>query len=58
MLGELDPFDYVLAERLHCTVEELTARVSNLEYHRWRAFFAYRKAMEELELERAARGKK
>jgi hypothetical protein len=58
MLGELEPFDYVLAERLHCTVEEMCNRVSNLEYHRWRAFYEYRQAMQDLELQEMTRGKK
>jgi hypothetical protein len=45
MLGELDPFDFVLAETLHMTVEEMNRRLSNAEYLAWRAFFIYRDAM-------------
>lgn len=52
MEGELDPFDFVLAEQLHCTVEELYDRMSNSEYHRWRAFYTWRQAMAELEAQR------
>ena len=39
------------------TVAELTQRLSNAEYHQWRAFHAYRQAMLEKEAkkEKAAR---
>jgi hypothetical protein len=45
MLGELDSFDFVLAETLHMTVEDMRLRLSNAEYLQWRAFFTYRESM-------------
>jgi hypothetical protein len=48
MLGELDPFDFVLAETLHMTVEEMNQRLSNAEYLQWRAFFSFREAMRDM----------
>lgn len=53
MTGQLDPFDFVLAERLGMTVEEMLNRISNREYLMWRAFYRYRNEMERLEWERA-----
>lgn len=49
MEEELDPFDFVLAENLGMTIEELHARMSNREYLAWRAFAVYRNAMREME---------
>ena len=40
-------FDFVLAERLHLTLEQVGA-MSNNEYIRWRAWYVYRAAKEEL----------
>lgn len=48
MEGELDPFDFVLAESLHMTVEEMRDRMSNNEYLQWRAFYVWRNAEQEL----------
>lgn len=45
--GELDPFDFLLAERLHLTLEQVGA-MSNREYLAWRAWRVYVNAMEEL----------
>lgn len=50
MEGSLDPFDFLLAERLGMTVGELRDRMSNDEYLQWRAFVKWRNAMQELEL--------
>ena len=47
MEGELDTFDFVLAETLHLTLEQVDA-MSNNEYLRWRAFYTYRAAMAEM----------
>lgn len=57
MEGELDPFPFVLAEALGMTIEDMLNRMSNQEYLQWQAFFTWRHAMQQLELE-AARGKK
>ena len=51
MTGELDAFDYVLAEALGMTVAEMQVRMGNDEFTRWRAFHTYRAAMRKLELE-------
>ena len=50
----LDPFDFVLAEALHMTVERL-GEMSSAEYLAWRAFYVYREAMQKLEADRAPR---
>lgn len=42
MLGEMDPFDFALAEKLGRSVEELQATVSAGELIRWRAFYVWR----------------
>jgi hypothetical protein len=47
MQGDLDPFDFVLAETLHLTLEQVDA-MSNHEYLRWRAWHTYRAAMAEM----------
>lgn len=47
--GELDPFDYDLAERLHMTVERMRNEMSNKEYLEWRALANYRAAQREVE---------
>lgn len=52
MEGELDPFDFMLAEALHMTVEDIWTRMSNQEYLRWRAFYTWRNAMAEFEAEK------
>jgi hypothetical protein len=49
----LDAFEFVLADRLKMTVEELRQTVSNREFHQWRAFYAYRRSLEELEIAKA-----
>ena len=48
MEGDLDPFDFVLAERLGMTLAQVGA-MSNNEYTRWRAFYVYRDAMSEMQ---------
>ena len=47
MEGELDPFDFVLAEALGKTLAEI-GQMSNHEYLRWRAWHVYRTAMAEM----------
>jgi len=44
MEGELDPFDFTLAETLGKTLAEIGA-MSNNEYLRWRAHDVWQKAM-------------
>ena len=44
MEGELDPFDFLLAEQLGITLAQVGA-MSNNEYLRWRAWHVYRTAM-------------
>lgn len=46
--GELDPFDFILAENLHMTVAEMRDRMGNDEYLQWRAFYVWRAAEREL----------
>lgn len=41
-LGEVPPFDFVLAERLGMTVGELHSRLGNDEYVEWIAFYKWR----------------
>lgn len=48
MEGELDPFDFILAERLGITLAAVEA-MSNNEYLRWRAFHTYRQAMKDMQ---------
>ncbi len=55
MEGELDPFDFLLAEALGMTVAEIRDRMSNAEYIEWRAFYTYRAAMRELANKEAKR---
>ena len=43
----LDPFPFVLAEKLHMTLAQLDD-MSNAEYLSWRAFHVWRDAMAEL----------
>ena len=47
MLGEMDPFEFALAEKLGRSVEELKATVSAGELVRWRAFWVWRAAQVE-----------
>jgi hypothetical protein len=47
MEGELDPFDFMLAERLGMTLAQV-GEMSNNEYIRWRAFHVWRQAMAEM----------
>ena len=47
MEGDLDPFDFMLAEKLGLTLAQVGA-MSNHEYLRWRAFHVYRNAMAEM----------
>lgn len=46
--GELDPFDFVLAESLKMTLDQMR-QMPNNEYLQWRAFFVWRAAQLELE---------
>jgi hypothetical protein len=48
MEGLLDPFDFILAERLGMTVAQMRDAMSNAEYVEWRAFYVYRNAMEKM----------
>jgi hypothetical protein len=57
MEGSLDPFDFVLAESLHKTLDQLRNEMSNQEYHQWRAFYTYRTAMQVLEVKKAGNGR-
>jgi hypothetical protein len=41
-LGQLDPFDFMLAHDLGMTVERLHAEMSNREYVQWRAWYVWR----------------
>lgn len=52
MDGQLDPFDFYLAENLHMTKAQL-GDMSNDEYVQWRAFTVYRDAMRELAMKEA-----
>jgi hypothetical protein len=47
MEGDLDPFEFVLAERLGLTLAQVGA-MSNHEYLRWKAWHVYRQAMSEM----------
>ena len=48
MTGALDPFEFVLAEALGMTVDELRDRMSNQEFTQWAAFYRWRAAQREL----------
>ena len=54
MEGELDPFDFSLAESLGMTVERMRDEMANNEYHQWRAFYTWRNAQRELARNTAA----
>ena len=54
MEGELEPFDFALAERLGMTVEAMRDSMANNEYHQWRAFYVWRSAAQELAVKTAA----
>lgn len=47
MEGEIDVFDFLLAEGLGMTLEQI-GNMTNNEYLRWRAFYVYRNAQQEL----------
>ena len=47
MEGDLDPFDFVLAEKLGMTLAQVDA-MSNNEYLRWKAYAVYQRAMAEM----------
>ena len=49
MEGSLDTFEFVLAESLHMTIEALRDNMTPTEYAAWRAFYKYRRAMQEME---------
>jgi hypothetical protein len=46
--GNLDAFEFVLAEKLGMTLAEI-GEMSNNEFIRWRAFYSYRAAQRELQ---------
>jgi hypothetical protein len=48
MEGDLDPFDFLLAEKLGMSLAQVDA-MSNNEYLRWRAWTVYRQAMAEMQ---------
>lgn len=43
--GTMNTWDFVLAEHLHMSLEEVRS-LSNLEHQEWKVFFKYRKAKE------------
>lgn len=47
MLGTIDSFDFILARDLGMTLEEV-GELSNLEVIKWRSFYKYENAMQEL----------
>ena len=47
MEGEMDTFDFVLAETLGMTLAQV-GEMSNNEYLRWKAWYVYRAAQQEL----------
>lgn len=56
--GELDSFDFTLAENLHMTVGQMQSVMDNREYVQWRSFYAYRQKMRDFEMKKArARGR-
>lgn len=54
MLEEIDAFDFVLAEKLSMTVDELHDRMTNSEFLKWRAFYTYKAAMLDLETKKGS----
>lgn len=48
MEEELDPFEFILAAELGMTVEVMRRVMPNPEYIAWRAFFKWRRAMQDL----------
>jgi hypothetical protein len=52
MEEEMDPFDFVLAERLRMSIRAMRETLGNDEYLAWRAFHVYREAMLELARQR------
>lgn len=53
MVGELDPFDFILAEALHMTIADMHDRMPNDEYIAWQAFYTYRAAQQQLAIDAA-----
>lgn len=47
MEGDLDAFDFILAENLGMTLAQI-GQMSNREYLGWRAFYTYRTAMRDM----------
>lgn len=47
MEGDLDVFDFQLAENLHMSLEQV-GNLSNREHIAWRAFYVYRAAMRDM----------
>lgn len=48
MTGDLDTFDFDLAERLGMTVERMRNEMTNAEYLQWRAYTVWKNAQQEL----------
>lgn len=53
MEGELDPFDFALAEKLGLMVHQMREQMPNIEYWQWRAYYTYKAAMIDLEARKA-----
>lgn len=47
MVGEIDPFDFFLAEGLGMSLAQVHA-LPNAEYVAWRAFYVFRHAMQNM----------
>ena len=55
--GELEVFDFILAEALHMTIEEMRNRMSNQEWVQWAAFYSWRDRQRELAMRMATSGR-
>ena len=53
MTGERDSFEFLLAEKMHRTVNELRQTITQDEYLQWSAYYVWRSAMEKFEWEKA-----
>lgn len=51
MENEVDAFDFVLAEALGMSLTEVRA-LPNTEHEEWRAFYEWRRAMQEFEMKK------
>ena len=50
-------FDFILAEALHMTIEEMRNRMSNQEWVQWAAFYSWRDRQRELAMRMATSGR-